>query len=38
MPAVATPFIANRLGMWIAGSWNFTGLREAKVDFEAAAR
>jgi multiple sugar transport system substrate-binding protein len=29
-------FIANRLGMWIAGSWNFTGLREAKVDFTAA--
>ena len=26
-------FIAGRLGMWIAGSWNFTGLREAKVDF-----
>jgi ABC-type glycerol-3-phosphate transport system substrate-binding protein len=29
-------FIAGRLGMWIAGSWNFTGLREAKVDFVAA--
>jgi multiple sugar transport system substrate-binding protein len=29
-------FIANRLGMWIAGSWNFTGLREAKVEFTAA--
>src|SRR5438105_5615919 len=29
-------FIAGRLGMWIAGSWNFTGLREAKVDFTAA--
>jgi multiple sugar transport system substrate-binding protein len=29
-------FIANRLGLWIAGSWNFTGLREAKVDFTAA--
>jgi multiple sugar transport system substrate-binding protein len=29
-------FIAGRLGMWIAGSWNFTGLREAKVDFSAA--
>ena len=26
-------FIAGRLGMWIAGSWNFAGLREAKVDF-----
>src|SRR5216683_574432 len=24
-----------RLGMWIAGSWNFSGLREAKVDFVA---
>src|SRR3989441_11777019 len=29
-------FIAGRLGMWIAGSWNFTGLREAKGDFAAA--
>jgi multiple sugar transport system substrate-binding protein len=29
-------FIAGRLGMWIAGSWNFTGLREAKVEFAAA--
>ena len=29
-------FIVGRLGMWIAGSWNFTGLREAKVDFTAA--
>jgi multiple sugar transport system substrate-binding protein len=29
-------FIANRLGLWIAGSWNFTGLREAKVDFTVA--
>ncbi len=28
-------FIAGRLGMWMAGSWNFTGLREAKVDFVA---
>jgi len=28
-------FIAGRLGMWIAGSWNFSGLREAKVDFVA---
>jgi len=26
-------FIAGKIGMWIAGSWNFTGLREAKVDF-----
>ncbi len=26
-------FIAGKLGIWIAGSWNFTGLREAKVDF-----
>jgi multiple sugar transport system substrate-binding protein len=29
-------FIAGKLGMWIAGSWNFTGLREAKVEFTAA--
>src|ERR1700704_1793174 len=29
-------FIAGKLGLWIAGSWNFTGLREAKVDFVAA--
>ncbi len=29
-------FIAGKLGLWIAGSWNFTGLREAKVDFAAA--
>jgi multiple sugar transport system substrate-binding protein len=29
-------FIAGRLGMWIAGSWNFTGLRDAKVEFTAA--
>jgi multiple sugar transport system substrate-binding protein len=29
-------FIAGRIGMWIAGSWNFTGLREAKVEFVAA--
>ena len=29
-------FIAGRLGMWIAGSSNFTGLRDAKVDFAAA--
>jgi multiple sugar transport system substrate-binding protein len=29
-------FIAGKLGMWIAGSWNFTGLREAKVEFAAA--
>ena len=29
-------FIAGKLGMWIAGSWNFTGLREAKVDFSVA--
>jgi len=28
-------FIAGKLGMWMAGSWNFTGLREAKVDFAA---
>jgi len=29
-------FVAGRLGMWIAGSWNFTGLREAKVEFAVA--
>ena len=29
-------FIAGKLGMWIAGSWNFTGLRDAKVEFAAA--
>ena len=29
-------FTAGRLGMWIAGSWNFTGLRDAKVDFTVA--
>ena len=29
-------FIAGRVAMWLAGSWNFTGLREAKVDFVAA--
>ncbi len=28
-------FIAGKLGMWIAGSWNFTGLRDAKVEFTA---
>lgn len=28
-------FIAGKLGMWMAGSWNFTGLREAKVEFTA---
>src|SRR5258708_3333704 len=28
-------FIAGKLGMWIAGSWNFTGLREAKVELVA---
>ncbi len=29
-------FIAGKLGLWIAGSWNFSGLREAKVDFAVA--
>src|SRR5499426_1450400 len=29
-------FIAGKLGIWIAGSWNFTGLRDAKVDFTVA--
>ena len=26
----------GKLGIWLAGSWNFTGLREAKVDFAVA--
>jgi multiple sugar transport system substrate-binding protein len=29
-------FIAGKLGLWIAGSWNFTGLRDAKVEFTVA--
>jgi multiple sugar transport system substrate-binding protein len=29
-------FIAGKIGMWLAGSWNFTGLRDAKVEFAAA--
>jgi multiple sugar transport system substrate-binding protein len=29
-------FVAGKLGFWLAGSWNFTGLREAKVDFTVA--
>jgi multiple sugar transport system substrate-binding protein len=29
-------FIAGKLGMWLAGSWNVAGLREAKVDFQVA--
>src|SRR5438477_2460997 len=29
-------FIAGKLGLWIAGSWNVTGLRDAKVDFAVA--
>lgn len=29
-------FIAGKLGIWLAGSWNFTGLREAKIDFTVA--
>jgi multiple sugar transport system substrate-binding protein len=29
-------FIAGKLAMWIAGSWNFTGLRDAKIDFAVA--
>jgi multiple sugar transport system substrate-binding protein len=38
-PANANPrdaFIAGKVAIWIAGSWNFTGLREAKVDFAVA--
>jgi ABC-type glycerol-3-phosphate transport system substrate-binding protein len=29
-------FIAGKLGLWLAGSWNVAGLREAKVDFAVA--
>ncbi len=29
-------FLAGKLGLWIAGSWNFTGLRDAKMDFAVA--
>ncbi len=29
-------FLAGKLAMWVAGSWNFTGLREAKMDFAVA--
>jgi multiple sugar transport system substrate-binding protein len=29
-------FIAGKLGLWVAGSWNFTGLRDAKVEFTVA--
>ena len=29
-------FTAGKLGIWLAGSWNFTGLRAAKVDFTVA--
>jgi len=38
-PANANPrdaFIAGKLAMWIAGSWNVSGLREAKIDFAVA--
>jgi multiple sugar transport system substrate-binding protein len=38
-PANSNPrdaFIAGKVAMWIAGSWNVTGLREAKVDFAVA--
>jgi len=38
-PANANPrdaFLAGKLAMWIAGSWNFTGLRAAKMDFAVA--
>jgi multiple sugar transport system substrate-binding protein len=38
-PANANPrdaFLAGKLAMWISGSWNFTGLREAKMDFAVA--
>ncbi len=29
-------FLAGKLALWIGGSWNFTGLRDAKVDFAVA--
>jgi multiple sugar transport system substrate-binding protein len=38
-PANANPrdaFLAGKLAMWISGSWNFTGLRDAKMDFAVA--
>ena len=38
-PPTANPrdvFIAGKLGLWLAGSWNVAGLREAKVDFAVA--
>ena len=38
-PSNANPrdaFIAGKLAMWIAGSWNVSGLREAKIDFTVA--
>jgi multiple sugar transport system substrate-binding protein len=38
-PANTNPrdaFIAGKVAMWIAGSWNLTGLRDAKVDFAVA--
>lgn len=28
-------FLAHKIAMWIAGSWNFTGLRDAKFEFTA---
>jgi multiple sugar transport system substrate-binding protein len=38
-PANTNPrdaFTAGKVGMWLAGSWNFTGLRDAKVEFAVA--
>ena len=38
-PANTNPrdaFIAGKLGIWLAGSWNFTGLRDAKTEFTVA--
>lgn len=29
-------FLGHKIGMWIAGSWNFTGLRDANFEFTAA--
>jgi multiple sugar transport system substrate-binding protein len=38
-PAAANPrdvFVAGKLGMWLAGSWNVAALRGAKIDFTVA--
>ena len=38
-PAASNPrdvFVAGKLGMWLAGSWNVAALRGAKIDFAVA--